>query len=360
MDNPMNFVKNSNQHAEMLTEEKEKTKQPIELFPKEDKAQQPYVFNFNKCFVSAGDEEDSPSLVIVSREEELLQKEDKTVMSHMQKLVSVSDNKELACLNSQERTVGQHFGSATMLEDEVTMFEELDLIEKINQDDGGQLLKIVKEGGEPKNVAEGQEVWEEATSMVEVAATSMAAVEATSMAAVAATSMVATTTTFMVTVETTLTAEEEALKPYGFYSRNCFVNASIVVSAEEHLTQLSSQIKGKEVLCSRRQEGVDDRVAVRTETSIEARGLPVIVQIKRVKTEHAILAQQTARNQPLGDLLDQEIESIIKLMMTVSRKRPTAVKQRRNSKKKIVEDYEGLVSVAMQHKVWRPGEEQQT
>lgn len=45
-----------------------------------------------------------------------------------------------------------------MLEDEVTMSEELDLIEKINQDDGGQLLKIVKEGGEPKNVAEGQEV----------------------------------------------------------------------------------------------------------------------------------------------------------------------------------------------------------
>jgi len=102
----------------------------------------------------------------------------------------MSDNKELACLNSQERIVGQHFGSATMLEDEVTMFEELDLIEKINQDDGGQLLKIVKEGGEPKNVAEGQEVWEEATSMVVVAATSMAAVAATSMVEAAATFMV--------------------------------------------------------------------------------------------------------------------------------------------------------------------------
>jgi len=61
---------------------------------------------------------------------------------------------------------------------------------------------------------------------------------------------------------------------------------------------------------------------------------PVTVQIKRVKTEHAILAQQTARNQQLGDLLDQEIESIRKLMMTVPRKRPTAVKQRRNNKKK--------------------------
>lgn len=104
----MNFVKNSNQHADMLTEEKEKTEQPIELLPKEDKAQQPYVFNFNKCFVSVGDEEDNPSLGIVSREEEILQKEDKTVMSHMQKLVSMSDNKELACLNSHERIVEQH------------------------------------------------------------------------------------------------------------------------------------------------------------------------------------------------------------------------------------------------------------
>jgi len=96
----MNFAKNLNQHADMLTEEKEKTEQQIELLPKEDNAQQPYVFNFNKCFVSAGDVEDSPSLEIVSREEELLQKEDETVISHMQRFVSMSNNKELASLNS--------------------------------------------------------------------------------------------------------------------------------------------------------------------------------------------------------------------------------------------------------------------
>ena len=43
MDSLMNFTNSSNQHADMLTEEKEKTEQPFELFPKGDKAQQPYV-----------------------------------------------------------------------------------------------------------------------------------------------------------------------------------------------------------------------------------------------------------------------------------------------------------------------------
>lgn len=152
-----------------------------------------------------------------------------------------------------------------MLEDEATMFEELDLIEKINQDDSGKLQNIVEgkdEGGEPKNVAEGQEVWEEETSMVAVATTSMAAAEetymvaaeTTSMVVVIATSMSATSIvttraayamTFIVIVETTLTIAEEALKPYGFYSKSCSVNASIVAGVEEHLTQLSSQMKGK-------------------------------------------------------------------------------------------------------------------
>jgi len=122
------------------------------------------------------------------------------------------------------------------------------------------------------------------------------------------------------------------LRPYDFYLHKCFVNAGI--GTEEHLTQLSSQMKGEEVFCSRRQEGMDDQVAVRTETSIEARSQQVIVQIERVKTEQAILAQQIARNQQSGDLLDQEIESIRTLMMKVSRKRLAAVKQRRSSKRK--------------------------
>ena len=53
MDNLMNPFESSNQHTDVLTEEKE-TEQQTELLPKEDKAQNPYVFYFNKCFVSAG------------------------------------------------------------------------------------------------------------------------------------------------------------------------------------------------------------------------------------------------------------------------------------------------------------------
>jgi len=53
MDNLMNSFESSNQHTDVLTEEKE-TVQKTELLPKENKAQQPCVFNFNKCFVSVG------------------------------------------------------------------------------------------------------------------------------------------------------------------------------------------------------------------------------------------------------------------------------------------------------------------
>ena len=78
------------------------------------------------------------------REEELLQKENEIVMSHKQRLVTMGDKKDLACLYSQEKTVRQNFGTATVIEDEATVLEELDLIARINQDDDGQLLKIVK------------------------------------------------------------------------------------------------------------------------------------------------------------------------------------------------------------------------
>ena len=50
----MNSAENSNQHTDVLTEEKEKTEQKTKLLPKGNKAQQPYVFYFNKCFVNAG------------------------------------------------------------------------------------------------------------------------------------------------------------------------------------------------------------------------------------------------------------------------------------------------------------------
>lgn len=62
-----------------------------------------------------------------------------------------------------------------------------------------------------------------------------------------------------------------ALRPYDFYSDKCFVNEGIVAGTGEYLTQSSSQMKGEGVFCSRRQEGMDDRVVVRTETRIRER-----------------------------------------------------------------------------------------
>jgi len=50
-------------------------------------------------------------------------------------------------------------------------------------------------------------------------------------------------------------------------------------------------------------------------------------------------------------------------MMKESWKRPAAVKQKRSSrsnKMKTKTDSESAASGVMQHKVWRPGEEQQT
>lgn len=47
-------------------------------------------------------------------------------------------------------------------------------------------------------------------------------------------------------------------------------------------------------------------------------------------------------------------------MVKESRKRPAVMKQKRSRKKKTTEDCKSAASGAMQHKVWRPGEEQQT
>jgi len=134
------------------------------------------------------------------------------------------------------------------------------------------------------------------------------------------------------------------------------VNVGIVASTGEYLTQSSSQMKGEGVFCSRRQEGMDDRVAVRTETSIEARSQRVTVQ-----TEQAVLAQQAARNQQLEELLDKEIELIRRIMLKASERETSATKRRRgsSSKMKTETDYESAANGARQRKIWGPGERQQ-
>ena len=154
-----------------------------------------------------------------------------------------------------------------------------------------------------------------------------------------------------------LAKQDKALMPYDFCSNRCFVNAGIVA---EHLTQLSSQMKEEKVFCSKRQEGMNERVAVRTETSIEARSQLVTVQIEKVKTEQVVLAQQAARNQQPGDYLDREIESIRTLMTKESRKRPVATRKKmKDNKRKRAKDCKSTASGALQHKIWKPGRQQQ-
>jgi len=100
-----------------------------------------------------------------------------------------------------------------------------------------------------------------------------------------------------VTTETTVIGAEEALKPYIFYSNNCFVSTGLTEEAGE-------------------------------------------------------------------SLLDREIEMMMRRMMEESWKRLAPVKQKRRSnrsnKMKTTEDCKSAASGAKQHKVWRPGEEQQT
>ena len=62
--------------------------------------------------------EDNPSFGVVSDKDELLQeKEGKAIMSHEKELV-ITDNekKELTCLMDKEKTGGQNFRTATVME----------------------------------------------------------------------------------------------------------------------------------------------------------------------------------------------------------------------------------------------------
>ena len=116
---------NANQHTNVLTEESE---QHNGVLPEkaEEKASEDFLspakdlelqttestsktigscdFDAENLIEFTGDVEDSPSFGIVLEGGEQLQVEDETVMSHMQKFVTIGDKKELACLYSQEKT----------------------------------------------------------------------------------------------------------------------------------------------------------------------------------------------------------------------------------------------------------------
>ena len=127
-----------------------------------------FKFEIDNLTVFTDVVEDNPSFGVVLNKDELLQqdetidsllnkeriyKEGETVMSHMKELVTVDDKGELACLISQEKIVGQTFRTVIVVKNqnyilityEDIMFEEVELIVRINQGGEGQSLKVAKE-----------------------------------------------------------------------------------------------------------------------------------------------------------------------------------------------------------------------
>lgn len=120
---------------------------------------------FDKLVVLTSMVEKNPSFGVVLKDDEFLQKEEgEAIMPPVNELViSANDREELACSNSQEKVeekvVRQAFGITTALENqsftliENTVFEGLEVINIIIQEEGRQLLKIAKaeeEDAEPK------------------------------------------------------------------------------------------------------------------------------------------------------------------------------------------------------------------
>jgi len=204
--------KNSEHQTEVLSEKVEEKASEDFLSPKKDlelqrenlvtestsETSESCDFNADNLVVFTSDIEDNPSLGIVSREEELLRVEDETVMSHKQRLVTICDKRELACLNNQEKTAVQNFEAATGVQDEAIVVEEQDKGYNLQHVD--ELLKKKwPKYDEQKNVAEGQEVWEVATSMKAAEATcEVTLMMADDATLTAATFMKATITTSMV------------------------------------------------------------------------------------------------------------------------------------------------------------------
>lgn len=107
--------RDSEQHTEVLPEKAGKKTSEDFLSPEEDLEMQMTEstnetigscdFEADNLIVSIGDVEDRPSFGIVLEGGEQLQKEDETVMSHMQRLVTMGDKKKLACLLAKRRLV---------------------------------------------------------------------------------------------------------------------------------------------------------------------------------------------------------------------------------------------------------------
>lgn len=120
----MSSFENSKQHTDMLIEEKE-TEQKIELLPKEDKAHKPYVFNFNKSFVSAGfvvdDEGNLAQLRYLKMKEEDFMEEFNPWNKDVKLLERVLDNHDSIMKEGKDETEADIIAVTTKVETRVSI-----------------------------------------------------------------------------------------------------------------------------------------------------------------------------------------------------------------------------------------------
>ena len=103
---------------------------------------------------------------------------------------------------------------------------------------------------------------------------------------------------------------------------------------------------GEEIKVQKQQEGKDVRVVVR------------IQQLQREDNKQQFEDNWQSEYQ-LENKLDMEIQRIRRLMVKVSQKKTPTRKQSNNNKRKTIAECESIASGEMQHKVWRPTEQQQ-
>ena len=117
-----------------------------------------YDFETENLAVLIGIAEDNPSFGVVLDTDELFQKkEGEAIMSHVKELViTVDDKEELACLNTQEKTGGQTFGTTTVMENQ-------------NSIDGGEnLAPLDSQIKEEENSMEDFNPWKEEIGLLEI------------------------------------------------------------------------------------------------------------------------------------------------------------------------------------------------
>ena len=194
--------------------------------------------------------------------------------------------------------------NSILIEDENALVEELDLIAKINQDDDGQLLKIVK--GEDEGYA--------GTNLQHV--------------------------------------DEILEKKWLKRLLETFEPEKEVAGDEQNKNVAEGQEVWEAATCGVTSAGVKPEATKATLTATTS-----MLAARRVVTAEAATTTELTEIGNSRSRLDIEIESIRRLMMKVSQKQQTTARKQKNlSKGKKKVEYKGITGGRMQNKIWKPGE----